>query len=706
MIYESQCFRLESEDNVVTLWLDFRGRASHSLNLPILNELSLVVDRIAGLPAPSAIVIRSRNPRSFVEEFDVRELARMDSPLELAALARRGQEVVRKIAELPAATIALLEGRCAGLGLEIALACTTRLIVDSRETRLEFTEIARGLIPFCGGTLRLPRLVGIQKALRLWIHSQSVRPAEALRIGLADLLTNPERTGIDLMTCLDRMRHSPNWRAGRIIHRWRPSLSNALFGSMVLQQAKKTSRCSAAVSELLQCVAASRGSEGKGLIAERAALTFLGGLPETRHLLEAQRQATSPLRLFPEPINPIPQLPKRIGIVGAGPHGVQLARHFAERGHEIVLQERAVHRAANPFSEFGDRVCVTSEWLGFDRADFVIEAVTEDPGEKQNIFNKLEELVFSRTILATTSTTIRVEALQAESRRPQRILGLHLPNLEARTPVAEVVGTEFAHSENVATLSEWARQWGFTPIRVADRPGRLVTLVRHVYLSEAVTLVSEGLPPQRIDAACRAFGMGRGPLEWCDEIGLEQLSEQTGYLQMARDDGFARNLLFQRLLSYGCVGKVVGEGFYRYGLTRRPNELARMLLWQDFDEDAAASYTFDSETAIREGIERVIFRTVNEAAAALSEQPDSDPATVDLALAFGMDWAPQRGGPLGYADTLGACRVVEKLAEFAERFGPRFTPSDELIRRAEAGETFYPCETPSGGKVLSWRVAV
>ena len=114
-----------------------------------------------------------------------------------------------------------------------------------------------------------------------------------------------------------------------------------------------------------------------------------------------------------------------------------------------------------------------------------------------------------------------------------------------------------------------------------------------------------------------------------------------------------------------------------------------MVLWQDLDEDARAPYVFDLAEALRDGVERLILRTVNEAAAALADEPDADPRTVDLALAFGMGWAPQRGGPLRYADTLGMSAVVERLAEFAERFGPRFMPCDELVRRAEAGESFY-----------------
>ena len=175
---------------------------------------------------------------------------------------------------------------------------------------------------------------------------------------------------------------------------------------------------------------------------------------------------------------------------------------------------------------------------------------------------------------------------------------------------------------------------------MADRPGRLIELIRLSYLSEAVSLVGQGLPIDKVDAAARQFGMRRGPLEWCDAIGLDRLAERTAQMQLARGDCFAKNLLFQQLLAYGCIGKAVGEGFYRHGRTLRPSNFIRTLLWHDLEEDAVAPYVFDPEESLREGIERLVLRTVNDAAAALADEPDSDPATLDLALTRGMGWAP------------------------------------------------------------------
>jgi 3-hydroxyacyl-CoA dehydrogenase/enoyl-CoA hydratase/3-hydroxybutyryl-CoA epimerase len=478
---------------------------------------------------------------------------------------------------------------------------------------------------------------------------------------------------------------------------------------------------------LLGAIAAGRSSEGEGLATERAALSRLAATDSTRNLLAMYRHAGVAGREFSELPSPVPDVPRRIGIVGTRDEAIALACRLGMLGHEVVIQaadpaevESVGRRVAGQATAWcrrggpspagshrlGQAVRATASWAGYEDADLVIEMGDEDLGVKRNLFHELERRVRPRVILATAGVSVSVESVQAEAARPSRVAGLNFPNWNGRRPVAEVVGTGLTDPATVSALAGRARQWGFTPIRVADRPGRLVAHVRHAYLSEGVALVAEGLPAHGIDRGCRRFGMARGPLEWCDEIGLEPLAELTAQLQLARGDGFGRNLLFQRLIPYGCVGKAVGEGFYRYGWRRRTSQLARMVLWHDLDEDARAPYIFDPDEALREGVERVLLRTVNEAAAALADEPDSDPATVDLALAFGMDWAPHQGGPLRYADTLGLAAVVDRWALFAERFGRRFTPSDELVRRAEAGETFYggpPVE--SSAPARAWRMA-
>jgi 3-hydroxyacyl-CoA dehydrogenase/enoyl-CoA hydratase/3-hydroxybutyryl-CoA epimerase len=722
MIYESQTFRVESDDRVVTLWLDFRGRAANTLTLAAVNELLLVLDRIATLPAPDVIAIRSSRPGVFVEEFDIAELVRFSSPLEFAASARRGQEVTRKLANLASPTVAVIEGRCAGAGLELALACRFRFAVDSCQTSFAFPDVRRGLIPCWGATYRLPRMVGTRTALRLLSDDSVLGAAAALRAGLIDRLSEPTRASIDLMSFVDRLRERPN-------RSWFSSVRSAIrgwIGPAVLRLAERPIGGSID-AEILRAIAAGLSSEGEGLTVERSAMTRLAGEPSTRRKLDVCATAALPVRVFPEPANPIPPVPRRIGVVGGGEIGTALACRLAQNGAEVFVQERsqievgdfarrvrarlteAVRRGqqSTATAQAAEKsIRGTSDWVGFSNVDLVIEAASEDPGIKRNIFQELEGRVRPRVILATASTTVPVESIQSEMARPGRIAGLHLPDHDAKQPIAELVGASMSDAGTTAALAKWCQSWGFLPVQVADRPGRLVRLVQLAYLSEGVRLVAEGLPIERIDAGLRHFAMDRGPLEWCDEIGLDRIAELTAQLQLARDDGFARNLLFQRLLPYGCGGKAVGEGFYRYGTMVRPNRVARVLLWQDLDRDAVAPYMFDARQALQQGIERVILRTINEAAAALADEPNSDPAVVDMALVLGMGWAARIGGPLRHADDLGLGYVVERLSYFAERHGNYLSPCDELLRRAEACESFYGDALPAETAMPhAWRMA-
>jgi 3-hydroxyacyl-CoA dehydrogenase/enoyl-CoA hydratase/3-hydroxybutyryl-CoA epimerase len=559
------------------------------------------------------------------------------------------------------------------------------------------------------------------------LTGEPILPAEAKRIGLIDQVLPADRADVGLQALIDRVRdrrplrtRSPLARIGRGIR----SLAVAAVRPRVPIPVTGTR---SPFIEARVSVAAGLLSEGEGLATERAALSRLGATEETRTLLALHRHAAAPVRAFPEPVNPIPPVPRRVGIVGGGELGSTLACRLAGLGVEVVVQERDATAADQAGRRVADRLVTlarrnvighldarrigaairpTTEWISFDGADLVIEAADEDAGVKRNLFHYLERRVRPRVILATASTTVTVDAIQAESARPGRIAGFHVPNPDGRQPVAELVGAALTDPGTLVALDRWARDWGFTPVRIADRPGRLVDHVRLTYLSEGVHLVAEGLPIDGIDAGCRRFGMFRGPLEWCDEIGLDRLSERAAQMQLARGDGFARNLLFQRLVPFGCVGQAYGEGFYRYGWRRRPSQVARMALWNDLDEDAIAPYVFDAREAMREGIERIVMRTVNAAAAALAEEPDSDPKTVDLALAFGMGWAPARGGPLRYADGLGLAAVADRLSLFAERFGPRFRPCDELVRRAEAGETFHGGLPPeAAAPIQRWRLA-
>ena len=737
MLYESANLRVEADDQIATLWLDFRGRRTNAFTLGLLDDLDCCLQTLQGIKGLDVLVIRSAKPGVFSTGHDLREFASLHNEPELAAFAARGQQVLRRLEGLSPAltTVALLDGPCLGAGLELALACDYRLALARPTTAIGFPEVRRGLVPCWGGTQRLPGVVGLRAALDMLLTGRTLSGREARACGLVDHAFCERRAPIELRSFLDTIQDAarPPERPRRVQGFWRRLRDeNALgrwlsfrFGRRLLEDVPEEDR--PAAHEALRAVELGLGSPAEGLARERSAVAKLARTPACRNALQLALRAEQPAKIYPEPVNPVPALPERVGVVGGGDLGASLVRWLALRGREVILREKDVtalaaadRRLEALFAEAVARgwatpleaqqanrsVKRTLGWQGFDHVGLVIEAADEDLGVKRGVFNDLEENTRPRTILATAGSTVRVEALQAELRRPGRVAGLHFLAPMDAVPLVEIVRAPATDPDTLAALDAWVRALGRSPVLVSDRPGRIALRLQLAYLSEAVLLVAEGLPPHAIDRAMRRFGMPRGPLETIDAIGFDRLAELVENLRLARGDDFARNLLLERMRALGWQGRA-NEGFYRYRRGRsKPNDLARMVMWQDFDEEVVSHYIFDPDEALSDGAERLVLRTVNEAAACLSEERSADPATIDLALALGTDWAPHLGGPLRYADSLGLNAVVGRLAEFAERFGRRFVPNLELQRRAEAGESFYgsPAEVVRPAPV-PWRMA-
>jgi 3-hydroxyacyl-CoA dehydrogenase/enoyl-CoA hydratase/3-hydroxybutyryl-CoA epimerase len=722
VLYESSNVRVEADDQIATLWLDCRGRPDNRLTLDDLNDLERALLAVRRAPCLDVLVVRSAKPRGFSPGYDLDEFAGLRAAEERIAFAARGQQITQLLetAGENVLTVAVIEGECRSAGLEIALACDYRLAVARPDTVFGFPEVRRGLAPFWGGTLRLPRLVGLGRALRLLLDGRELSAREALRWGLIDFVCGERQERIETRALLDRLQDYPRTLPAprSLVRRVLDGVGLARWSAFRRAEgrlAEVNEYDRPAARTVLNAVQKGYAAGAEALAAERNACGELGATAACRNALEHERRAAQPPRVYPEPVNPVTPAPERVAVVGGGELGAALARWFALLGRVVTVQEanddalgRFTTRLEAEFrgvvargiltraeaEQAKKNVRKTTAWNGFEEAGLVVEAADEDLGVKRGIFHELERRVRPRTVLATASSTLRVEALQAELQRPGRVAGLHF--LEADSPVVEVVRAPATDSGTLSALAAWLRTWGKTPLLVADRPGRLVNRVRLAYLSEAVVLVAEGLPPELIDREMRRFGMECGPLETIDAIGFDRLAGLVENMQHARGDGFARNLLLERMRAFGWDGREGGEGFYRYRRGRgRENQLARMVLWRDTDDDVISHYVFDPQESLEDGVERLILRSVNEAAACLGEEYDADPGTIDLALAWGMGWAPHRGGPLRHADGLGLATVAERLAEFAERFGKRFEPSVELQRRAEAGESFYQSEAPA-----------
>jgi 3-hydroxyacyl-CoA dehydrogenase/enoyl-CoA hydratase/3-hydroxybutyryl-CoA epimerase len=721
MLYESTHIRIDADDQIATLTLDFAGQRANGFNLGALDDLEKGLKLIHDMPWIDLLIVRSAKLTGFSPGHQLEQLLALRSSPERAAYAGRGQQVLQLFSALPKGTcsIAYIEGVCDSAGLELALACHYRVAVLRPDVTFAFPEVERGAIPCWGGTQRLHRRVGVRIALNMLLNGQRLSAGQAYRAGLLDRLFVDPRARIDFRTFLDELQDSPDQRVRRRdsrpwlvkLHDKIPFLQDRPFHQAEAQLQASTPERPAAGKEALRAVQAACRKQGDGLARERQSFAQLGGSVGYRHILQQKQRLLVALRIYPEAVNPAPPVPKRIGIVGAGALGTALAQKFLLLGHEIVVREaeeaklvtarkaidngltRAIKTglvAKENRESYLKAFQATCSWHGFEDVGLVIEAVDEDLGIKRLVFDELEKAVRPRTILATASTTIRVELIQAELQRPNRVAGLHFVDSLFSTPIVELVRGAATDSDTLSALASWLPNWNCSPVLVADLPGRLIQRVRMAYWSEALLLVAEGLPPELVDREMRRFGMKRGPLETIDAIGFDYLAELARNMQFARGDRFARNLLLKRMRSFGFNGRAGGEGFYTYRRGKvTPNPLARMAMWRDADEEAIGHYIFDPEETLREAVDRLVFSTINEAAKCLGEESDADPASIDLVLSLGADWSPQKGGPLRYADEIGLEVVAEQLNKLADRCGRRFEPCLELQRRAEVGETFH-----------------
>jgi 3-hydroxyacyl-CoA dehydrogenase/enoyl-CoA hydratase/3-hydroxybutyryl-CoA epimerase len=659
-------------DGVAALVLDVPGHKVNVLTPQVFADLEQALDRVSAETGFQVLVLRSGKERSFCAGADLHVFAGK-TPAECQAFSERGQQLFDKLAGLRLVSVAVIAGACLGGGLELALACDYRLVVDKPETRLGLPEIELGLIPGWGGTQRLPRTVGLERALQIILGGRRLTAAEAVRWGLADAICKNEddplkllaepvkrpRTRLPLTTWRQRLLESTGLGRALIYRGTRRLLQRRLPDDMP------------APREALDAVRiGTKDGVAAGLACEREAVGRLVTTSACRNLVHvflAREQARKSLQQ-PETARPL----RRVGVMGAGTMGAGIAQLAVLHGCEVVVREAnetalgfamlrlmgllrdAVTRgrlAANNLTAKLAAIHGTTAWKGFDNLDLVIEAIPEDLAQKQALFRQAEDNTAQDTLFASNTSSLTIHDLQEQLQRPERLAGLHFFNPVHAMPLVEVVRGPRTNPQHVAMLARWAASLGKTPIVVKDSPGFVVNRVLMPYLNEAVRLVSEGLKVERIDQAMRRFGMPMGPLELLDQVGLDV----AAHIGTAVGPAFGERLKLQPgfglMAENGWLGRKTGTGFYRYrGKRKRVNHLAVNLLMQTSEAAGAtaieAASVSDQEASIRE---RLVGLMVSEARRCLQEGLAENADAIDLAMVLGAGWAPHRGGPLRYA---------------------------------------------------------
>jgi 3-hydroxyacyl-CoA dehydrogenase/enoyl-CoA hydratase/3-hydroxybutyryl-CoA epimerase len=657
-------WRLEIDtDGVAWLALDKANASTNSLSREVMEELDSMVAEVARA-SPKALIVTSAK-RGFIAGADIKEFVGIRTPDQAYELIRQGQQVLDKLAALPCPTVAAINGFALGGGLEVALACRYRVLVDDPAATLGFPEVQLGVHPGFGGTVRAVQLAGPIAAMDLMLTGRTIRPKQALAMGLVDRLAPVEQ--------LDKMAKqvalsAPPARNPKLLHRLLNSwLARPILAGQMRSQVARRARpdhypAPYAMIELWQ----RHGGKGeRAYEAEARSMAELLCTSTSRNLVRVfflQDRLKSAAKAGGEPA-------RHVHVVGAGVMGGDIATWCATRGLTVTLQDRAEQyvapaiERARKFLEkrYPDqakrdetlaRLQPDVEGSGIANADVVIEAIFEDLDAKRELFARIEPKLKPSAVLATNTSSIVLEQLAQNLASPDRLIGLHFFNPVARMPLIEVIHAERTQPQKVQAGLAFARQIDKLAIACRSSPGFLVNRVLMPYLSEAVRAAEEGIPLALIDRAAEEFGMPMGPIELADVVGLDVVMS-VGKVFFASGAEVPHVLSIRH--QQKKFGKKSGEGFYVWS-NDKPQK-----------PPSAAPAPPDLQ-------DRLMLPLINEAVAVLREHIVEDADLIDAGVIFGAGFAPFRGGPIEYARTRGVDAILGRLEELRSVHGERFAP--------------------------------
>jgi 3-hydroxyacyl-CoA dehydrogenase/enoyl-CoA hydratase/3-hydroxybutyryl-CoA epimerase len=694
-----------NEDRICVLTFDRPDSSANVFDRATLEELGLHLEFVTQAFRIQGLVLASAKNSIFVAGADLKGMIGASAG-DLASLIELGQTVFNRLAALPVPTVAAIHGACVGGGLEMCLACDIRIASPDRVTKIGLPETQLGILPAWGGSTRLPRLIGLPRALNIILAGKTVAPQQALKYGLVDDLVPRER--LVEFACrkilngsAGRRRRQPGWK------RW-PTNNRLVAGALALriesQLLKKTRGHYPAVFKALEV--ATRGVSrpvAESLALERQAILELAQTEQSRNLVRVffmQENAKKRSYLGGEAAATVKPV-TRTAVIGAGVMGTGIAQWLSSRGLHVVLRDINAEQVAKGVAGIArlyqegvqrhlftkvearaglDHIFPSVGEAPLDNIDLVIEAAVEKMDLKKKIFERLGEKSGPDTVLATNTSALSISEIAAVTRLPGRVVGLHFFNPVHRMQLVEVVVGRQTTPEVVQRALRLVQGIGKLPVVVQDSPGFLVNRILMPYLIEAGHLFEAGASVEAIDEAMLDFGMPMGPLRLLDEVGVDVAHHVSEELEGRFKDRMRVPRVLAQMLAAGLLGRKCERGFYAYN-TRKPEVNSGVRLFQEKDW----ARRFGREELQK----RMVLLMVNEAARCLEEEIVKDPADVDFGMIMGTGFAPFRGGPLRYADSLGPEVVVADMKRIADSGAAHFEPCSLLQSRAAERKVFY-----------------
>lgn len=695
------------DDGIAVMTMDVPGETMNTLRAEFVPEMTELLAQIRADQRIKGLVVISGKKDSFVAGADIAMLDACDTRDKASELSAAGHQVFGELEKLEIPVVAAIHGACLGGGLELALACHKRVCTDDGKTMLGLPEVQLGLLPGSGGTQRLPRLIGIAKALDMMLTGKQIRPKQALKMGLVDDVV-PQTI---LLQAAIELAQKGKKRPKRKATLMELALERTHFGRNILfdqalkQVERKTQGNYPAPPKIIDCVrigadegmAAGLATESRYfgelvMTAESAALrSIFFATTEMKKETGADGAESRPLK-------------KAVvlggGLMGGGIASVTISKaklpvrvkDISEKGlsnalsYAYKLLDKGVKRRHMSAAQRDKQMALmstTTEYIGVHDADIVVEAVFEDLKLKHQMVQDIERECTAHTVFASNTSSLPIGQIAAVASRPENVIGLHYFSPVEKMPLVEVIAHEKTSSETIATTVAFARKQGKTPIVVKDGAGFYVNRILALYMNEAAQLLLEGQSVEHLDQALVKFGFPVGPITLLDEVGIDVGAKIAPILEQELGERFRAPAAFEKLLQDERKGRKNGKGFYLYGKKKSKKKQVDSSVYKVLGITPGVA----SENA--QLAQRCVVQMLNEAVRCLDEGIIRNARDGDIGAIFGIGFPPFLGGPFHYIDTLGAAKLVAILEGYQQQFGQRFAPCERLKTMATAGQRFF-----------------
>jgi 3-hydroxyacyl-CoA dehydrogenase len=684
----------------------------NALGPAVVEGLASALDRAERDAQVRAIVVLGAG-RTFVAGADINELEQAawgggSGPPDIHDLLARIEDCVKPV-------VMALHGTPLGGGLELAMAGHYRVAV--KDAKMGQPEVNLGIIPGAGGTQRLPRLVGIEKAIDMCVSGKSIGAPEALAAGLVDRLINRDLQAGAVAFARDAATGGvppPKTRDRRGKLGTQESSAPILAAGRDL--ARRTRRNMSAPLAVVDAIEAA------------ATLPFPDGIRREREIfLECLRsdQCKALVHAFfaERAVSKVPDVPKNtptasidtVAIIGAGTMGSGIATACANAGLRVVLAdvgreavargmagirrtyESSVKRGRLSADDVEQRLGLIGEQVGYDAvasADLVIEAVFENLALKKHVFASLDALAKPGCILATNTSTLDIDEIASGTARPESVIGLHFFSPAHVMRLVEIVRGRATGVGVVASAMAFARRLGKIGVVVRNGPGFVGNRMMFPYMYEAQFLVEDGAAPEQVDRVLTEWGMAMGIFAVDDMGGLDVAWRVRQELHQFEEPGARKPVVADILVEMGRLGQKTGKGWYRYGDDRKP--IPDPDVGAIIERSAAAAGIVRRSFDDKEILERTLYALINEGARVLDEGIALRAADIDVIYLSGYGFPAYRGGPMFCADRIGLATILDRVSVFHREFGRRWEPAPLLARLAKEGSTFRDFDAAHG----------